>query len=388
MFVPMKCSPLRPLRQALAIAVVAAAVAPAPARAEPPPSTCPAPESAYTEENPRIERGSLQVGGRPYRYSVLLPDDYATSSRSYPVLYWLHGAGGNHVSAFTHPLTPRFFERLTTGQRVLVVIPEGGWVGMYSDWGHPGHEWETFHLRLVEHIDNTYRTRARRDQRAAAGFSMGGMGALKYAARHPHLFGSVASFSGLADTSFRTPSMKAFLTTAGPVLIPPCTGLPMPFGPWGDPLTHQGTWEQHNPTALAAKLRGTAVYFATGDGTPCDDADREVLARESPKNPLRAIEPVVRDANDTFRQALVAAGVQHHYNAYGCGIHSWRYWERELQGWWPRMMREFAATDRSTKRAKKARRRTRRTTLRHQCSNRRPGRHQAAPRCQRRPRAR
>jgi S-formylglutathione hydrolase FrmB len=328
-------------RAAIAIALAGAVVSAAPAGAEPPPPTCPVKERIYTGTNPRIQRGALEIGGRPYRYTVLLPDGYATSHRSYPTLYWLHGASGNQDSAYTDPITPHFMENLTAGQPVLVVIPEGGWVGMYSDWGAPGHEWETFHVRLVQHIDATYRTRTGRRQRAVAGFSMGGMGAIAYAARHPQLFGVAASFSGLLDTSRRSPSMKAFLTAAGPILVPACAGRTEAFGPWGDPATEQAEWERHNPTALVDRLRGTSIYVSTGNGRPCDAEDAQVLAREAPTNPLRAMEPAVFDANETFHHAMVSAGVPHTYDAYGCGIHNWRYWERELTAWWPRMRQSF-----------------------------------------------
>jgi S-formylglutathione hydrolase FrmB len=223
---------------------------------------------------------------------------------------------------------------------VIVVFPEGGAFGMYSDWGRAGHQWETFHTRLVEHIDATFRTRARRGQRAVAGFSMGGMGALAYAARHPETFGAAASFSGLLDTSFRTPSMKAFMVGAGLALYPTCAVSGNLFGPWGDPITGNRVWEAHNPTALVRRLRGTSVYVGTGDGRPCDQEDAMTLLRESPTNPLRAIEPFVLDANRTFHRAISAAGVPHVFRRH-CGIHDWRNWERELEAWWPRMLRGF-----------------------------------------------
>jgi S-formylglutathione hydrolase FrmB len=316
------------------------------ASAAPPPATCPIKKPAYTGNNPRFQRGTLDVGGVPYRYSVLLPSDYTTSSRSYPVLYWLHGASGDPDTAMVDPTTPGFMENLTANQPVIVVMPEGGFVGMYSDWGTPGHQYETFHMRLIRHIDATYRTKPRRADRAVAGYSMGGMGAIAYAARHRRVFSIAASFSGLLDTSYRSPAMKVFLSTAGPAMVPACEGQPAkPFGPWGDPATHQPTWERHNPTALVDKLRRTSVYVTTGDGSPCDQQDALVLAKESPTNPLKAMEPFVHEANETFHRTLTEQGITHRYRS-GCGIHSWRYWENSLTAWWPVMMKSFGTTAR------------------------------------------
>jgi S-formylglutathione hydrolase FrmB len=49
---------------------------------------------------------------------------------------------------------------------------------------------------LIDHVDSTYRTRARRDGRAIAGLSMGGFGALHLAFAAPDVFAAAASLSG------------------------------------------------------------------------------------------------------------------------------------------------------------------------------------------------
>ena len=48
-------------------------------------------------------------------------------------------------------------------------------------------------------VDATYRTVAAKRGRAIAGLSMGGYGALSYAARHPGTFAAAASFSGALE---------------------------------------------------------------------------------------------------------------------------------------------------------------------------------------------
>lgn len=90
-------------------------------------------------------------------------------------------------------------EALTSDLDVLVVMPRGGSGGFYTDWRRDPervNQWERFHIgRLVPFIDATYRTRATRAFRAVAGLSMGGFGAMRYAARHPDLFAAAGSFS-------------------------------------------------------------------------------------------------------------------------------------------------------------------------------------------------
>lgn len=303
---------------------------------------CPMKKTPYTGDSPRIQRGSVRVGETEHAYTALLPAGYTRTRRRYPVLYLLHGAGGHEDYYLTQPKTPGFLESL--GGDVIVVMPDGGFLGMYANWsGEPDLQFETAHVRaLVPHIDSTYRTRARRSQRAVAGISMGGLGALGYAARHPALFGAAGSFSGLLDTSARSPLMKAFLTVAGPAMLPACMGTTQAFGPWGDPVTRTATWEAHNPTALVGRLRRTPLYVATGDGRPCDAADSSTLATETPTNPLRAIEPFVDEANRTFAAAAREAGLTLTFAHRGCGLHSWRYWEQDLQAWWSFMREAFA----------------------------------------------
>lgn len=85
-------------------------------------------------------------------------------------------------------------------------MPDGGKGGFYTDWcingagGQP--KWETYLVdQLLPWIDDHYPTMASRSERAVAGLSMGGFGALSYAARHPDLFASASSFSGAIDTN-------------------------------------------------------------------------------------------------------------------------------------------------------------------------------------------
>ncbi|MEU6995984.1 alpha/beta hydrolase-fold protein [Streptomyces sp. NPDC046465] len=137
---------------------------------------------------------------RPVRVRVQLPAPYDPSA-AYPVLYLLNGGaadyeqwtsgGGNVTDSVTK-----------AGFKGIVVMPEGGKVGFYSDWqgstyGNFTPLWETFHIKqLVPWIDAHFATSGRR---AVAGMSMGGYGALKYAAQHPDLFSAVGAFSGGTD---------------------------------------------------------------------------------------------------------------------------------------------------------------------------------------------
>src|SRR5437763_10369046 len=138
----------------------------------------------------------------PVHVRVLLPAGYGSGTRRYPTLYLLHGA----LSDDTAWTVQGDAEASTANAPVIVVMPEGGNAGWYTDWFNLGQggppEWETFHIdQLIPWVDHTFRTVAARSGRAIAGLSMGGFGALSYAARHPDLFVTAMSFSGAVDTN-------------------------------------------------------------------------------------------------------------------------------------------------------------------------------------------
>ncbi|MGI5335909.1 alpha/beta hydrolase [Streptomyces sp. CA-181903] len=130
--------------------------------------------------------------------NVLLPDDYHTSGRTYPVLYLLHGGLEDFISFDVKGIRP-----WTAGKPLIVVMPDGGPAGWYSNPVSTNvgpRNWETFHInQLIPWIDAHFRTYAEYDGRAVSGFSMGGFGALKYAAKYWGHFASVSSHSGPAS---------------------------------------------------------------------------------------------------------------------------------------------------------------------------------------------
>ena len=155
---------------------------------------------AEHEDHGRMQYYKLatsSVGLLP-RVNVLLPDGYDISRR-YPVLFLLHG-GGENYSTFD---TKYDIRNHTAGRDLIVVMPDGGAAGWYSDPESSNvgpRNWETFHIKeLIPWVDATFSTTGQASGRAVSGFSMGGFGALKYAAKHPELFGSVSSHSGPAD---------------------------------------------------------------------------------------------------------------------------------------------------------------------------------------------
>jgi len=268
----------------------------------------------------------------PTKVRVLLPAGYtASAARRYPVLYLLHGAGGDQ----TDWTTAGGAEQATAGLPLIVVMPDGGLGGWYTNWYNGGHggppEWETWHTsQLVSLIDHRFRTIAARRGRAIAGLSMGGFGAFSYAARHPDLYASAASFSGGVDLELRL-----FGQPAGKITI--AATAPRDGGTadsvFGNFDTQNILWRGHNPPDLAANLRGLALGIYTGNGQPGGPLGGP------PGTDI--IELGAHDMSVNVHRRLARLGIPHLWDDYGKGAHTWPYWARDLRETLPWMMRRF-----------------------------------------------
>ena len=166
----------------------------------------------------------------------------------------------------------------------------------------------------VPWVDANYRTIAARGRRAIAGLSMGGFGALSYAARHP-------------DSSAPPRRSPARSTS----------GRPMPGGPRS---ANEARWRAHLPISIAARLRSLAlVELRTGDGRP-GPLDRRV-ARSRAVRPARSSASCTR-SNVRLHARLQALGIRHVWDDYGAGTHDWPYWRRDLRETLPDLVRVLA----------------------------------------------
>lgn len=259
--------------------------------------------------------------GAPTGVRVLLPagyDDPANAARRYPVLLLLHGAGGDETS-WTELSD---VEGHTAGLDLIVVMPDGGSSGFYSDW-IDGPAWESYHVgELVPWVDATYRTAASREGRAVGGLSMGGFGAMAYAARHPDLFVSAASFSGALDIADGGIAEAVALQALG-------IGDDRRWGPY---LTKEVNWRGHNPADLVTNLRSTRVRVTTATGVPC--------AGDRPEHV--PIEAGVFLLTTGFQTRAAMAAVPLEAELQPCGTHAWNHWDADLRAWLPSLTATFA----------------------------------------------
>ena len=147
-------------------------------------------------DGPRHDDGSLAfIPG----VCVYLPPGYGTSGLRYPVVYLLHGGGGDQGNWITLGSVPTIFDdayAANPANAAIAVMPDGR-SGFWFDAYDGSTMIETYVLRhVVPYIDRHFDTIADRSGRAIAGLSNGGYGALHLASKAPDLFGAAGSMSG------------------------------------------------------------------------------------------------------------------------------------------------------------------------------------------------
>ncbi len=128
---------------------------------------------------------------------VVTPDNYAAGTQ-YPVVYLLHGAGGNYSDWVKKGGKVADNADL---YNVIIVCADGGVTSWYWDSPvDPTYKYETYITKeLIPFIDKSYKTIKNRNGRAITGLSMGGHGGLYLGIRHQDIFGAAGSMSGGVD---------------------------------------------------------------------------------------------------------------------------------------------------------------------------------------------
>jgi enterochelin esterase-like enzyme len=145
-------------------------------------------------------------------YAIYLPPGYIYQPGSkyeeslkksrdgtFPVIYWLHGKGGDETSGFQVRFPEMYHKAIIEGKagQAIIVFPNSGNYSMFCDSYDDTILAETALIKeLIPIIDSTYHTIKSGAARAIEGFSMGGFGAIKLSFKYPDLFSSVITYAG------------------------------------------------------------------------------------------------------------------------------------------------------------------------------------------------
>jgi S-formylglutathione hydrolase FrmB len=256
--------------------------------------------------------------GRETKVRVLTPGPDGPASGELSVLFLLHGGGAD--SDQSNWTDRGSAEALTAGWPLVVVMPDGGKGGWYSDWLRPdsaeGRQlWERYHVgELLPFVRSHFGTRTDRSGTAIAGLSMGGFGAIHYAARHPDVFGFAAAFSGAVD--IRHPGIGKVVRVSPQIMGGQRGDI------FGDHVADEAVWRAANPVDLAPNLASVVVELRTGNG------ERGGPHGDGPEGDTQELG--VSQATATLHRRLDGLGIPHVYDDYGAGAHTWPYWDAAL----------------------------------------------------------
>lgn len=210
-----------------------------------------------------------------------------------PVMYLLHGMGGNH-SVWERRTS---IERYVADLGLAVIMPSTD-LGWYTDTSYGMNYWTFISEELPSICHELFpQLTTKRNKTFAVGLSMGGYGALKLGLAKPESFGAVASLSGAVNLAAR---MQDLLAIRG---INFWEGI---FGP-----LNQVPGSTNDPMFLLDQL------VESGKNAPniflcCGEEDLLLLG------------------NKEMSAALVAHTIEHTFET-GPGNHDWIFWDAWIQ---------------------------------------------------------
>jgi S-formylglutathione hydrolase FrmB len=312
----------------------------------PPPGTAPAggsteatvaPPAAAPDGPGRVLDASFASAalGVDKQYKVWLPAGYdELTSRRYPVVYMLHGLGGDETNWIEGGGLDGAADALHL--QAIVVMPDGD-DSFYANAATPADldaclarrppfsrdqapedycvasaRYEDYVIRdLIGHVDATYRTIATRAGRGIGGLSMGGFGALQLSMRHRDRFAAAASHSGVDALLYVGPHPYE---QGKVVVLDDVAQWGRGVGPIGDLVrgifgNQVATWRGHDPAVLAGAL-------SDGDLALYLDCGTEDIFQ-------------LHDGAQYLHDVLVKRGVHHEWYL-GPGRHDFSFWRDRI----------------------------------------------------------
>jgi enterochelin esterase-like enzyme len=257
---------------------------------------------------------ALKMNRRVYVYT---PPGYEAGRARYPVLYLLHGAGGDEDAWTSNGRAPQILDNLIAAGRIkpmIVVMPNGNAQQSasqdYVNRPEPPISLGTAFPDslvndLVPFVDRTYRTRTDRDSRAIAGLSMGGGHTMWAAFHHLDRFAWVGAFSSAYG-------------------LIPGVGVPAPMPPASAGLRQPG---------LGQSIDADKLFAALPDLNPSANGRLKLFYMS-----IGAHDGLVVGQH-ALNDALAAKGIRSTYVEAPGYIHEWAFWRVTLIDFLPRLFR-------------------------------------------------
>lgn len=238
-------------------------------------------------------------------YSVYLPYNYVSSTDSFPVLYLLHGYGGDHTSWLTRCAIHKVLDSLITLQQIspfIVVMPDGENSYFINDYQADYRFEDAFITEFIPAIEKLYRVKTDKSKRAIGGLSMGGYGAVMHGIRYPQLFTGCMTYGAAVrtDSMIVKESEKKYNRNFAPL--------------YGDSLLGRdrlnGHWTEYSPfhyinDSIARHMKTVEWYFNCG------------------------FNDFLYKGNEALHDLFNEYRIIHEFHI-GNGNHSWDYWKQNI----------------------------------------------------------
>jgi len=152
------------------------------------------------------------TAGLKRRVTIYTPAGYETSNEKYPVLYLLHGIGGDENAWSELGRAAQILDNLIAAGKAkpMIVVMTNGNISQEAAPGETPNGFTVPTLMLpktmegsfevafpdvIKFVESNYRVKADKNDRAIAGLSMGGCQSLYISANNPDTFGYIGLFS-------------------------------------------------------------------------------------------------------------------------------------------------------------------------------------------------
>ena len=147
-------------------------------------------------------------------YTLYLPPGYAKDKGPYPLIIFLHGAGGGNASS----QVMQSYEAARKAGKIgtfAVVFPEKYGGTVWRD-GAKGKRAETNVLKeLLPYLEKEYGLSRNRGGRTIMGFSMGAAGSIYWGAKYLDIFSTAVALDAGGGTSFTDPQARNYVPEYG-----------------------------------------------------------------------------------------------------------------------------------------------------------------------------
>jgi S-formylglutathione hydrolase FrmB len=246
--------------------------------------------------------------GVPERYSIFLPPSFSKApARTYPVIYFLHGLNNDETSwtVDRYGNIQNVLDQMISSGKIpeLIMVHPRGDSSFYCNYMDGSKRYEDLITQeVITYMETNYRAAKGRENRAIAGTSMGGYGALKIAMKYPDRYAAVVGqspilFPGANPTALSEEAKASRFYSFFINMLKPI---------FGDPV-RQDLWDANNPLVLAKsrKLDGLKIYFDYGTD------DRYI--------PMTHLD----EGNKALDQILTDARVPHTFKIHPGEPHGW-----------------------------------------------------------------